>query len=194
MNPGIARLAIVIALVIGGVAVLANGFEDEGVAAPPEPSTSPSPTRTPSPSPSPQASIVPNQKGVLVQVLNGTSRAGYAADFQEMLVDVGEYLPAGDAGDAPDKPILDSIVYFRADGNKAQNEADAQLLSDEYLEVCRSNVCRPISRTPVPSRTPRMSSWSSERTKPEALRVTLRSAGPRANPPSRRARSVGTAS
>ena len=109
MNPGIARLAIVIALVIGGVAVLANGFDDEGVAATPEPSPSQSPTGTPSPTPSPQASIVPNQKGVLVQVLNGTSRAGYAADFQEMLVDVGEYLPAGDAGDAPDKPIVDSI-------------------------------------------------------------------------------------
>jgi hypothetical protein len=133
VNPGIARLAIVIALVIGGVAVLANGFDDEGVAAPTDPSTSRSPTGTPSPSPSPQASIVPNQKGVLVQVLNGTSRAGYAADFQEMLVDVGEYLAAGDAGDAPDKPIVDSIVYFKADGSRAQNEADAQLLSDEYL-------------------------------------------------------------
>ena len=133
MNPGIARLAIVIALVIGGVAVLANGFDDEGIAATPEPSTSQSPTGTPTPTQSPQASIVPNQKGVLVQVLNGTSTAGYAADFQEMLVDVGEYLPAGDAGDAPDKPIVDSIVYFRADDNRAQNEADAQLLSDEYL-------------------------------------------------------------
>ena len=133
MNPGIARLAIVIALVIGGVAVLANGFDDEGVAAPPEPSASQSPTGSPTTSPSPQASIVPNQKGVLVQVLNGTSRAGYAADFQEMLVDLGEYLPAGDAGDAPEKPIVDSIVYFRADDDSAQNEADAQLLSDEYL-------------------------------------------------------------
>jgi len=107
--------------------------DDEGVAATPEPSTSQSPSGTPTPSQSPQTSIVPNQKGVLVQVLNGTSTAGYAADFQEMLVDVGEYLPAGDAGDAPDKPIVDSIVYFRADDNKAQNEADAQLLSDEYL-------------------------------------------------------------
>lgn len=133
MNPGIARLAIVIALVIGGVAVLANGFDDEGIAATPEPSTSQSPTGTPTPTQSPQASIVPNQKGVLVQVLNGTSTAGYAADFQEMLVDVGEYVPAGDAGDAPDKPIVDSIVYFRADDHRAQNEADAQLLSDEYL-------------------------------------------------------------
>jgi hypothetical protein len=133
VNPGIARLAIVIALVIGGVAVLANGFGDDGVAAQPEPEPSRSPTVSPTPSRSPQASIVPNQKGVLVQVLNGTSRAGYAADFQEMLVDLGEYLPAGDAGDAPEKPIVDSIVYFRADDNTAQNRADAQFLSDEYL-------------------------------------------------------------
>jgi hypothetical protein len=46
---------------------------------------------------------------------------------------VGGYLAAGDPGDSPDKPIVDSIVYFRADNDKAQNEADAQLLSDEYL-------------------------------------------------------------
>jgi hypothetical protein len=133
VNPGIARLAIVLALVIGGVAVLANGFTDEGVAAPPDGSTTPSPTESPSPSSSPQASIVPNQEGVLVQVLNGTSRAGYAATFQQMLVDVGGYLEAGEPGDAPDKPIVDSIVYYRADEDKRQNQADAGLLSDEYL-------------------------------------------------------------
>jgi hypothetical protein len=133
VNPGIARLAIVVALVIGGVAVLANGFSDDAVVAQPDGSPSPTPSESPTPSPSPQASIVPNQEGVLVQVLNGTSRAGYAADFQEMLIDVGGYLAAGDPGDSPDKPIVDSIVYFRADNDKAQNEADAQLLSDEYL-------------------------------------------------------------
>ena len=133
MNPGIARLAIVLALVIGGVAVLANGFTDEGAAAPPDGPTTTSPTQTPSPSQTPKASIVPNQEGVLVQVLNGTSRAGYAATFQDMLVDVGGYLEAGDPGDAPDKPIVDSIVYFRADQDKEQNQADAELLSEDYL-------------------------------------------------------------
>ena len=132
MNPGIARLAIVVALVIGGVAVLTNGFTDEDVVAQPDGSTTPSPSRSPSPSASPDA-IVPNQEGVLVQVLNGTSRAGYAATFQQMLVDVGGYLEAGDPGDAPNKPIVDSIVYFRADEDKAQNQADAGLLSDTYL-------------------------------------------------------------
>jgi len=133
VNPGIARLAIVLALLIGGVAVLANGFTDEGAAAPPDGSTTTSPTQTPSPSRSPSASIVPFQEGVLVQVLNGTSRPGYAATFQQMLVDVGGYLEAGDPGDAPDKPIVDSIVYFRADEDKLQNQANAELLSETYL-------------------------------------------------------------
>lgn len=133
MNPGIARLAIIIALIVGGVAVLANGFSDDGAAAAPDGSSTLSPTQTPSPTNSPQASIVPQQDGVLIQVLNGTSAAGFAGDFQEMLVDTAGYLAAGEPGDAPDKPVLDSIVYFRPDNHAAQNRADAQLLSDEFL-------------------------------------------------------------
>jgi LytR cell envelope-related transcriptional attenuator len=134
MNPGVSRLAIVIALVIGGVALLANGFSDsKTVAAPGDSPTPSSPSQTPSPARSPQQSIVPNQEGVLVQVLNGTSTPGLAADFEAMLVDQGGYLEAGTPGDAPDKPVVDSVVYFRQDGNKAQNKADAQLLSETYL-------------------------------------------------------------
>ena len=133
MNPGVARLAIVIALVVGGVAVLANGFSEGKSAAAPGDSASPSsPSETPSPSRSPQRSIVPNQEGVLVQVLNGTSQAGYAGDFQ-ILLEEENYLRAGEPADAPDKPVLDSVVYFRRDDNLAQNRADAQLLSDTYL-------------------------------------------------------------
>ncbi|MGH2679504.1 MAG: LytR C-terminal domain-containing protein [Actinomycetota bacterium] len=133
MNPGVARLAIVIALVIGGVAVLANGFADRGSAAAPEGPSTPTPSQTPSPSRSPRASIVPNQEGVLVQVLNGTSRAGFAGDFQILLEEEGNYLRAGEPGDAPDKPVVDSIVYFRRDDSAAQNRADAGLLSETYL-------------------------------------------------------------
>lgn len=132
MNPGVARLAIVIALVVGGVALLANGFSDAESAAAPIDSPSPSPSESPTPSRSPQPSIVPNQEGVLVQVLNGTSQAGYAGDFQILLEEEG-YLRAGEPADAPDKPVLDSIVYFRPDDNRAQNRADAQLLSETYL-------------------------------------------------------------
>ena len=132
MNPGVARLAIVIALVIGGVAVLANGFSDGGSVAAPTDSPSPSSSESPSPSRTPEPSIVPNQDGVLVQVLNGTSQAGFAGDFQLLLEDEG-YLRAGEPADAPDKPVVDSIVYFRPDDHRAQNRADAQLLSETYL-------------------------------------------------------------
>lgn len=132
MNPGVARLAIVIALVIGGVAVLANGFSEQESKAAEGVSPTPSPSESPSPTPSPEQSVVPNQEGVLVQVLNGTSQAGYAGDFQIMLEEQG-YLRAGEPADAPDKPVLDSIVYFRRDDNAAQNRADATLLSDTYL-------------------------------------------------------------
>jgi hypothetical protein len=132
VNPGLSRLAIVIALVIGGVALLANGFSDGETVAAPRGSSSPSPSESPSPSRSPSQSIVPNKDGVLVQVLNGTSRAGYAGDFQILLEQEG-YLRAGEPADAPDKPVVDSVVYFRKDDNKAQNEADAQLLSETYL-------------------------------------------------------------
>jgi hypothetical protein len=136
VNPGVARLAIVIALVIGGVAVLANGFSEEATGVTPSGSPTPSPTDSPSPSRSPQQSVVPNQEGVLVQVLNGTSRPGYAGDFQIMLENNGGYLRAGEPADAPNKPVVDSIVYFRRDSiatQTAQNRADAKLLSDTYL-------------------------------------------------------------
>jgi LytR cell envelope-related transcriptional attenuator len=133
MNPGVSRLAIVIALVIGGVALLANGFSDgKSVASPGDSPTPSSPSGTPSPSRSPQQTIVPNQDGVLVQVLNGTSKAGYAGDFQILLEQEG-YLRAGEPADAPDKPVVDSVVYYRLDDHKAQNKADAGLLSETYL-------------------------------------------------------------
>ena len=133
MNPGVARLAIVIALVIGGVAVLANGFSDGETAAAPPGDRRRRLLRRVRPRHAPrEQSIVPNQEGVLVQVLNGTSQAGYAGDFQILLEEEG-YLRAGEPADAPDKPVLDSIVYFRRDDNKAQNRADAQLLSETYL-------------------------------------------------------------
>ena len=133
MNLGIARLAIVAALVVGGIAVLANGFSDGTSAAAPPGSSSPTPTRSPSPNRPPQDEVVPNKKGVLVQVFNGTNAPGLAGDFEILLEDQG-YLKAGEPADAPDKPVVDSIVYFRPDRNRAQNRADAQLLADTYLD------------------------------------------------------------
>lgn len=131
MNPGVARIVIVVALVLAGTAVLANGFGDEGASAVPSPSSSPSPTDSPSPTSSPDATVV-GQKNALVQVFNGTSAAGFAATFLEQLTNDG-YLQAGEPEDAPDKPVLDSIVYFKPDDTVQQNRADAALLAQEYL-------------------------------------------------------------
>lgn len=137
MNPGVTRLAIVLALVVGGIVVLTQGF-DETAAAPttsPEP-TSPSPSDSPSPSPQDGdgGEIVGQKDGVLVQVLNGTFTPGLAGDFQ-LTLEQDDYLRGGEPADAPEKPIVDTIVYFRNDDHAAQNEADAKLLAEDYLSV-----------------------------------------------------------
>jgi hypothetical protein len=132
VNPGVTRLVIVLALVVGGIVVLAQGFGDETVAAPTE-SPDPTVSETPSPPPPPdEGEIVGQKDGVLVQVLNGTFTPGLAGDFQLTLEEEG-YLRGGEPGDAPDKPIVDTVVYFRPDDHEEQNEADAKLLSKDYL-------------------------------------------------------------
>jgi LytR cell envelope-related transcriptional attenuator len=142
VNPGVTRLAIVVALVAGGIAVLAAGFGGETEAAPPPTTTSPSPSPSPSESPSPQdGEVVGQKKGVLVQVLNGTYTPGFAADFQATLEGDG-YIHAGDPGDAPEKPVVETVVYFRHDDAAQQNEADAELLAETYLEGA------PVERLP----------------------------------------------
>jgi len=77
--------------------------------------------------------ISPQQEGVPVQVLNGTFTPGLAGDVQSTLENQGGYVQAGDPGDAPGKPIVDSVVYFMADDAAKQNQADAKLLADTYL-------------------------------------------------------------
>lgn len=138
MNPGVTRLAIVLALVVGGIVVLAQGFDAETAAAPPTSPDPTSPSPTDSPSPAPQdgngGEIVGQKDGVLVQVLNGTFTPGLAGDLQ-LTLEADDYLRGGEPADAPEKPIVDTVVYFRNDDHAAQNEADAQLLAEEYLTV-----------------------------------------------------------
>jgi hypothetical protein len=147
VNPGVTRLVIVLALVVGGVVVLTQGLDAETVAAP---TTSPDPTTPPpdeSPSPTPPdgdggGEVVGQKEGVLVQVLNGTFTPGLAGDFA-ITLENDNYLRGGEPADAPDKPIVDTVVYFRNDDNAAQNEADARLLAEDYLPP---NV--PVERLP----------------------------------------------
>jgi LytR cell envelope-related transcriptional attenuator len=140
VNVGTARIVIVVALVLGGIAVLWNGFGDDGASASgpggvggtqeqsPSPSVSTSPTLEP-----PRETPSPQVEGVLVQVFNGTYEAGLAGEVQQLLERDG-YVAAADADDAPSKPVPKTTVYYRRGPDRAQNKSDARYLADTYVE------------------------------------------------------------
>jgi hypothetical protein len=148
VNLGIGRIIIIIGLIVVGVVVLANGFSGSDVTAAPETespvATGPtgptgetgsdtgggaggSPTEAP-PAVEPQEPVDVN-----VGVLNGTSVTGLAGEAQLTLEDAG-YTISQEAADSPIKPIEKTILYFRGGANAAQNEVDAQTLSDGFFD------------------------------------------------------------
>ncbi len=143
MNLGTWRIVIIVALVVVGVAVLANGFDEastavtapSGSASPTpdgdgtdSPGGSPSPTEAP-PEPTPE----PNTSGVLIKVINGTDAPGYGGELQDALVAEGYKAPEI-AGDAPAKPVADTVVYYRGGPDADQNEADATYLARTHIK------------------------------------------------------------
>jgi hypothetical protein len=140
MNLSTGRVVIIVALIVVGLAVLANGFvggtttaaTPSGSVAPTGspsaggPDSSPSETESPTTTPSPQT------KGVLIMALNGTDVAGAAAAAQTMLVDDGYKAPV-DAADAPVQGVKKTTVYYRDDDNAAQNKSDATYIADNYF-------------------------------------------------------------
>ncbi len=148
MNLGTARIVIILALVAGGIAVLANGFGSAAVVTPPtgsggdgspspsDASPSSSPTQPPKETPSPQI------EGVLIAVFNGTNEAGLAAEVQQLLEADG-YVAAQDPGDADSKPVPRTIIYFRGGANAPQNRSNARYIADTYFEGARVAVLDP---------------------------------------------------
>ena len=144
VNLGTWRIAIIVALVVVGVAVLANGFDDDGAAvAAPSGSASPTPASdgdgdgqngSPSPQPTqePEETPAPNESGVSVKVFNGTSVPGLAALVQDQLVEEGNEAPEEPAN-APVVPVTKTAVYFLGGPQAAQNEADATYIADTYI-------------------------------------------------------------
>src|SRR5262249_36096226 len=129
---------IIVALVVVGLAVLANGFLDSGstAAAPsgsvsPSVSVSPSGSVTPSQSASPLPS--PQTEGVLIMALNGTDVTGAGPAGQDLLTTDGYKAPKR-AADAPVAGVKKTTVYYRDDDNAAQNQADATYISDTYFD------------------------------------------------------------
>ena len=137
MNLSTGRILIIVALVVAGLAVLANGFlDDEATVAAPSGSASPSRTEStppPTDSPAPTATPAPQTKGVIIIALNGTDVTGAGAAAQDLLVSDG-YKEAQPSDNAPVSGVKKTTVYYRDDENAAQNQADATYIADTYFD------------------------------------------------------------
>jgi LytR cell envelope-related transcriptional attenuator len=139
VNLSPARLAVIVALVVGGVAVLLNGFEGSTDAAAsggsPTPSASVSPLPTTPASPTDVASETPEPEtdGVTIMVFNGTSQTGLAGTVQQDLEAQG-YVAPTEAGNALSSTIPRTTVYFRTGADEAQNESNATYMAEEFLD------------------------------------------------------------
>ena len=128
MNLSTGRVLIIVALVVAGLAVLANGFlDDEATVAAPSGSVSPSGTESTTPpatdTPSPTATPAPQTKGVIIIALNGTDVTGAGAAAQDLLVSDG-YKEAQPSENAPVSGVKKTTVYYRDDENAAQAHPD----------------------------------------------------------------------
>ncbi|HEX6845042.1 MAG TPA: LytR C-terminal domain-containing protein [Actinomycetota bacterium] len=142
MNLGTGRLLVIVALVVVGVLVLSQGFDEAGTVAQPTGSASPSVSGSGSPEPTGSASPdgetgaeapEPNTTGVPFMALNGTSTTGAGAAAQELLEAEG-YDSVLDAADSPVQNVSQTTVYFQGGADAAQNKADAQYVSDTFFD------------------------------------------------------------
>jgi LytR cell envelope-related transcriptional attenuator len=142
VNLSTGRVLVIVALVVVGLAVLANGFSDSGTSAAtltPTPSpaggghTSSSTSTPPPTSSAPTPTPAPETKGVLFMAMNGTDVPGAGAAAQQKLTDAG-YTSATDAIDAPTSGIKKTIVYYRDDDNAPQNQSNATYVADKFFK------------------------------------------------------------
>jgi hypothetical protein len=121
-----------VALVAGGIILLATGFSGSpGVAAA---SGSHSPSASPSSShhsPTPTATLTPHTTGVAIAVFNATSVANLAAKGEKVLKNAG-YVPAQKPQNSQIKTAV-TVIYYRPGPKAAQNKADAQYIATKYF-------------------------------------------------------------
>ena len=141
MNLSTGRVLIIVALVVAGLAVLANGFADSGPTAAATPSNSPSgrgtstqtqPPSSSTSSPPPTETPAPNKDGVAFMALNGTEVPGAGAAAQTLLTQDG-YDSVATAADAPSKPVPKTTIYYRPD-HSGQSKSDATWVSNKYFD------------------------------------------------------------
>ena len=133
MRFGSARIVVIVALIAGGILLLATGFSGNagtflkaGASGSPTPSPSRATHRSPSPTPPPQTTGVP------IAVFNATTSSGAAGRAQTRLVKDG-YVAVQPAQDSPVKPFAQTVVYYRAGLKGSQNRSDAQYVADQYF-------------------------------------------------------------
>jgi len=153
LSPG--RLVVLVALVVGGIAVMMNGFGDGGTtAAAPTESAGSSASETPGPtdggstSTTPPPSPEPQVEGVVIQVLNGTEATGLASQVDILLTGKG-YVQGVAPADYENKPVAGTTVYFRTGDAADQNRVDAERLATKYLKDVEASV-KALNDTLVP--------------------------------------------
>jgi hypothetical protein len=138
VNLGTGRIVIILALVVAGVLVLANGFGDASTVTSGSPTSAPSGTDTSTPGPTGSASggptqtPAPNTTGVTFMALNGTSVTGAGAAVQ-ILLEADGYLSPVDAADSPVQGVTTTTIYYRPGPDAAQNQSDATYVNQQYF-------------------------------------------------------------
>jgi LytR cell envelope-related transcriptional attenuator len=154
VNLGTARIVIIVALVVAGAAVLANGFpESGGSVAGPSGAASPSgsassPASSPTTQPSPTGPS-PETTGVTFMALNGTTVTGAGAAAQQLLTKHG-YTSVQDAADAPSQGVAKTTVYYRAGSDAGQNKANAAYVATTYFNGASVKKLDPSLESLVP--------------------------------------------
>jgi hypothetical protein len=139
------RIVIIVALVVTGVAVLANGFNDEAasgvvptssgsVSGTPTATNEPSEPASPSQAETPTETPPPQKKAdVPIAVFNGTDVTGLAGAAWETLTGAG-YASAQQPTNAPAQGAETTIVYYRGGESAAQNKSDATYIAKKYFD------------------------------------------------------------
>ena len=161
VNLSPARLAVLVALVVGGLAILLNGFGDQAVTAAGS-SGSPTPAARDD---DPDRDRVPDAERVAGPGARAAGRGGRdpgaerhdrdrpRAEVEQLLVGRG-YVAGLPAGDADNKPVGTTTVYFRTGADADQNEVDAENLARRYLKGVEADV-RPLNATLSPDIAPK---------------------------------------
>jgi hypothetical protein len=139
VNTGTARIVIIVALLVTGGLLLANGFADADVVAggatgdtsSPTPTETASPTGTqtqqpPAPTPDPAA-----PKDTVIAVFNGTSSPGLAGTVTEDLTGAG--YKAGQVPADALQSIDKTVVYYVGGADADQNKSNATELAKNYF-------------------------------------------------------------